>query len=154
MAQKIYSIGHGDRTTEDLIACLRSFEISVVADVRSWPRSRHHTHFDREQLEPALTTAGYLYRWLGPELGGFRPTGYEAHMKTDLFAAGIRKLAALGRDAVTAFLCAERDPTGCHRRHIARVLADRSFAVEHIVAPGQVLLPGERPGDQGTLFPI
>ncbi len=152
--QRIYTIGHGDRTVFEFTDCLSSFEIRTVADVRSWPRSRIHPHFDREELEPALTCAGFLYRWLGPELGGFRSTGYEAHMETDLFREGIRKIKALARKAVTAFLCAERDPAGCHRRHIAEVLKKQGYTVEHIVGPGRILLPGERPDDQGMLFPL
>lgn len=152
--RRIYTIGHGDRTLPELTECLSSFEVRTVVDVRSWPRSRHHPHFDREALEPALTSAGFIYRFLGRELGGFRSTGYEAHMETDLFHQGMKKLEALAKNSVTAFLCAERDPAGCHRRHIADQLTRNGFTVEHIVMPGQILLPGERPDDQGTLFPL
>ena len=148
------SLGHGDRSLSELVMCLESFEVTTVADVRSWPSSRRQPHFDREELEAALTARGYLYRWLGKELGGFRTTGYEAHMETELFAEGLERLARLAREAPTAFLCAERDPAGCHRRHIATALARRGFAVRHVLAPGRVLLPGERPEDQGTLFPM
>jgi uncharacterized protein (DUF488 family) len=153
-SRRIYTIGHGDRTFPELTECLHSFEIRTVVDVRSWPRSRAYPHFDRELLEPALTSSGFLYRFLGRELGGFRSTGYEAHMETELFAEGLKKLESLAKEALTAFLCAERDPAGCHRRHIAERLTRRGFVVDHIVQPGQILLPGERPGDQGTLFPL
>ncbi len=125
-----------------------------MADVRSWPRSRHHPQFDRETLEPALTAAGFLYRFLGRELGGFRSAGYEAHMETALFRDGIRKIEALAGEALTVLLCAERDPAACHRRHIADRLVEAGFTVDHIVGPDRILLPGERPGDQGTLFPL
>ena len=152
--RRVFTIGHGDRTQPELEECLRSFGVRTVADVRSWPRSRQHPQFDRETLEPKLTSAGFVYRFLGRELGGFRSTGYEAHMETDLFRDGLRRLEALANEAVTAFLCAERDPTGCHRRHIAAALTRKGFTVDHIVMPAQILLPGERPGDQGTLFPI
>jgi uncharacterized protein (DUF488 family) len=152
--QRIFTIGHGDRTLSELTECLSAFEVRTVADVRSWPRSRHLPHFDRDALEPALTSAGFLYRFLGRELGGFRSTGYEAHMETNLFKEGIKKLKALAKESPTAFLCSERDPAGCHRRHIAEVLKQQGFTVEHIVRPGQILLPGERPDDQGTLVPL
>ncbi len=152
--RRIYTIGHGDRTLPEFTVCLRSFGIHTVVDVRSWPRSRRQPQFDREALEPALTSAGFLYRFLGRELGGFRSTGYEAHMETDLFREGLRRLEALAKEAVTVFLCAERDPAGCHRRHIAEQFTRKGFVVDHIVMPGQILLPGERPDDQGTLFPL
>lgn len=150
----VYSLGHGERTADGLLECLRSFSILTVADVRSWPASRRLPWFDRERLEPRLAAEGLAYRWLGRELGGFRTDGYEAHMETDLFRSGIDRLALLAKSAPTAFLCAERDPVACHRRFISRVLAEWGFLVEHIVDPGLLLLPGERPGDQGTLFEL
>ncbi len=33
----LYTIGHGDRTLDDLVECLHSFGIVTVADVRSFP---------------------------------------------------------------------------------------------------------------------
>jgi uncharacterized protein (DUF488 family) len=148
----VYGLGHGDRSSEDLLECLRSFDILVVADVRSYPSSRRHPRFDRDEMERAISAAGLVYRWLGRELGGYRPEGYEAYMRTAPFRDGIERLSALARRDPTVFLCAERDPAGCHRRFIALELVARGFAVEHIVEPGRALLPGERPEDQGTLF--
>jgi uncharacterized protein (DUF488 family) len=148
----LYTIGHGDRTLDDLLECLRSFGIAVVADVRSYPASRHHPHFGREELEPALTTAGFTYRWLGKELGGFRSEGYEAHMETALYREGIDRLLALAREAPTVVLCAERDPAECHRRHIATTVKEQGLKVRHILGVDRLMEPGERPEDQGTLF--
>ncbi|MHC4472626.1 MAG: DUF488 domain-containing protein [Planctomycetota bacterium] len=150
----VYSVGHGSRTFGELDECLRSFGVRTLADVRSFPTSRRHPQFDQEALERALTESGVAYRWLGRELGGFRSDGYEAHTRTDLFREGIGRLAALAEGSTAAFMCAERDPAGCHRRFIARELAGRGFTVHHIIEPGRVLLPGERPEDQGTLFPL
>jgi uncharacterized protein (DUF488 family) len=148
----LYTVGHGDRTLEDLVECLRSFDVVTVVDVRSYPASRHHPQFGREALEPALTTLGFTYRWLGKELGGFRSEGYEAHMETGLFREGLTRLLALAREATTAILCAERNPAECHRRHIAEAFAAEGMEVGHILAPGRLMEPGERPEDQGTLF--
>jgi len=148
----LYTIGHGDRSLDDLVECLRSFEIVTVADVRSYPASRHHPRFSREELEPALTTHGFTYRWLGKELGGFRSEGYEAHMETELFRDGLSRLLALAREAPTVVLCAERSPSDCHRRHIATKATAEGVEVGHILDVGRLLSPGERPEDQGTLF--
>ena len=57
----VHTLGHGARTFDELIDCLRSFEISVVVDVRSYPASRHHPHFDRDALEPALAREGIRF---------------------------------------------------------------------------------------------
>jgi uncharacterized protein (DUF488 family) len=148
----LLTIGHGDRTLEDLVDCLASFEVETVVDVRSYPTSRHHPRFSREELEPELTRRGFIYRWLGRELGGFRAGGYEAHMETELFAEGLRRLLGFAAEATTAILCAERNPTGCHRAHIAKAVEEKGVEVRHIITPGRTLSPGDRPGDQGTLF--
>ena len=88
-------MGHSDRTLLELLECLDSFGVRVVADVRSWPKSRHHPQFSRENLEPALTERGFRYRFLGRELGGMRTGGYEAHMRTGLFREGLDRVIAL-----------------------------------------------------------
>lgn len=150
----VFTMGHGDRSLDNLLDCLNSFDIEVLADVRSWPASRHHPHFDRTNLEPAITAAGRLYRFFGRELGGLRSEGYETHMETDLFREGFGRLLTLAGHSTVVIFCAERDPAGCHRRHLSTRLEGQGFAVRHIVDPGRELLPGERPGDQGTLFPF
>lgn len=152
MRTQLYTVGHGNRTFEELVACLRSFGIVTVVDVRSYPASRHHPHFTREELEPALVSEGFTYRWLGKELGGFRSEGYEAHMESDLFRDGLSRLLAMAGESVTAVLCAERLPADCHRRHIAAAAEAAGVATAHIVDEGHLLQPGERPEDQGELF--
>ena len=54
----VYSLGHGDRSSENLLECLESFAVRVLADVRSYPSSRRHPQFDRDELERAVTEAG------------------------------------------------------------------------------------------------
>jgi uncharacterized protein (DUF488 family) len=148
----LYSIGHGNRSFEELVACLRSFEVTTVVDVRSYPASRHHPQFSREVLEPALVSEGFTYRWLGKELGGFRSEGYEVHMETPLFRDGLHRLLAMARESATVVLCAERSPADCHRRHIAAAAERAGVGVAHILDEGRLLEPGERPEDQGNLF--
>ncbi len=150
----IYTVGHGSRSIEEFLACLSSFGVRAIVDARQWPSSRHHPHFTREELEPSLSRAGVRYRWLGKELGGRRPQGYAEHMRTTLFLEGLDRLDAIAEAVPTAVMCAERDPAACHRRHIATVLERRGFGVRHIIDPDRLLLPGERPEDQGTLFPL
>jgi uncharacterized protein (DUF488 family) len=148
----LFTVGHGNRTFEQLVACLRSFEVETVVDVRSYPASRHHPHFTRDELEPALVSKGFTYRWLGKELGGFRTEGYETHMESELFREGLSRLLAIAAQSKTAILCAERNPADCHRLHIASAAETSGVEVAHIVDEGRLLQPGERPEDQGELF--
>ena len=152
MRAMLYTVGHGNRTFEELVACLRSFEIATVVDVRSYPASRHHPHFSREEFEPALVSEGFTYRWLGRELGGFRSEGYGAHMETELFREGLARLLTIAGESATVILCAERSPTDCHRRHLAVAVEAAGVEVGHVLSEGRLMQPGDHPEDQGELF--
>src|SRR5688500_16340017 len=68
---KIWSVGHGTRPVDELIALLREAEIEVLADVRSIPGSRRHPQFGRSALTASLAAAGIEYVHLRG-LGGRR----------------------------------------------------------------------------------
>src|SRR2546427_4127453 len=67
----IWSVGHGARPIEELIAILADAGIQTVADVRSAPGSRRHPQFGAKALEASLREAGIAYVHL-PGLGGRR----------------------------------------------------------------------------------
>jgi uncharacterized protein (DUF488 family) len=134
---RIYTIGSGDRTLEDLVVSLRSFGVVTLADVRAFPASKRFPQFKREALERSLPENGIRYVWLGEELGGYRRGGYEAHRRTELYRDGLKTLERLGREGATAYLCAEKNPAGCHRRFISWDLEDRGWTVVHILGPGE-----------------
>jgi len=46
----ILTVGHSNRTLEELLALLEAHEVAHVVDIRTIPRSRHNPQFDREQL--------------------------------------------------------------------------------------------------------
>ncbi|HZW64956.1 MAG TPA: DUF488 domain-containing protein, partial [Hanamia sp.] len=51
MKQKIiYTIGHSTHSLEEFIAMLKSFNIELLADIRSFPGSRKFPHFNKENL--------------------------------------------------------------------------------------------------------
>lgn len=150
---RLWTIGHGAREAAELVALLRLHGVRVVCDVRAFPRSRRHPQFDGAALDAALADAGVAYHWLGRELGGFRAgahegsphaalgpfRGYADHMEGPEFRAGVARLLALAREAPTAFLCAERDWRGCHRRFLAdHLVALEGVAVAHIVDAGRL----------------
>ncbi|RPI21766.1 MAG: DUF488 family protein [Actinobacteria bacterium] len=56
------------------------------------------------------------------------------------FQGGIEELIAVARSTPTVLLCAEADPTGCHRSTlIAPALEERGFVVEHILGDGSIV---------------
>ena len=146
---RFYTIGHSTRTLDELVALLRAFDISVVADVRTIPRSRHNPQFDGRALRAALRSRRFRYVHL-PELGGLRRPrkdssntawrnasfrGFADYMSTDEFEAGIAKLYALRREGSVVMMCAEAVPWRCHRSLVADALTARGAHVEHITNP-------------------
>ncbi len=67
----IWTIGHSTRTLDTFIRLLTVHKIEMLADVRRFPASRKHRHFNRDALAVSLPDAGIEYMPL-PELGGLR----------------------------------------------------------------------------------
>jgi uncharacterized protein (DUF488 family) len=126
----LLTAGHGTATAEELAALLTGAGVATVVDVRRFPASRRHPHFDREAMTAWLAGAGVGYRW-EPRLGGRRPVppdspdaalrndafrGYAAHMRSAEFTAALDEVLALDGAVV---LCAESLWWRCHRRLIA-----------------------------------
>ena len=144
-----YTIGHSTRSLADLIAALKAAGVTAVADIRRFPRSRRHPHFNSENLAPALAGAGILYRHF-PGLGGRRPArkdgkpshnllwrepafrNFADYAETPEFRAAFAELKALAASRPTAILCAEAVWWRCHRRIVADYLIAAGFKVVHI----------------------
>lgn len=146
---EIWTIGHSTRPIEELIEALDSFEIKVLADVRSFPGSRRYPHFNREQLKASLAAAGIEYQHF-PELGGRRPArpdsinmawrnesfrGYADYMETVAFRVGMARLVSVASSRRTAIMCAEAVWWRCHRSLISDYLKAKGVEVKHIMAP-------------------
>jgi uncharacterized protein (DUF488 family) len=128
----IYTLGTSIHPKEEFIELLGYYHIETVVDVRSFPQTRFE-HFRKENLVRILKEAGFGYAYLGKELGGFRKGGYPAYTKTIPYQEGIVRLAQIGRQTTSAFICAERFPWKCHRRFIASTLQQRGWQVAHII---------------------
>ena len=117
----IWTIGHSTRSLEELIELLKSFDIELLADIRSFPGSRRYPHFNKEALQKSLPQEKIEYIHL-PELGGRRKTnpdskntvwrnaafrGYADYMETDEFKNGITGLEKLALEKRTAYMCSE-----------------------------------------------
>jgi uncharacterized protein (DUF488 family) len=145
----IFTIGHSRHTADHFLALLRAHEIDRLVDVRSQPRSKWAPHFDTDALARLLDARGVDYVYLGRQLGG-RPSGREfyrqdgtvdyAHRSTAPdFADGISRLVALAQGRRITILCAEEDPSHCHRRLlVAPALARSGAVVVHVRGDGRL----------------
>jgi uncharacterized protein (DUF488 family) len=67
----LFTIGHSTREADAFVALLRHHGVDLLVDVRRYPGSRRHPHFNREALADRLAAAGIGYRH-APDLGGRR----------------------------------------------------------------------------------
>jgi uncharacterized protein (DUF488 family) len=141
----IYTLGTSTRTEEEFVALLKHYGLETVVDVRSFPQSRFE-HFTRDNLKKTLEGEGIGYLYLGKDLGGFRRGGYLAYTGTPAYQQGIRRLEQVGRESLTAFLCAERLPWQCHRRFIAASMEEKGWEVRHIIEKDRVWRPKSHKG--------
>jgi uncharacterized protein (DUF488 family) len=120
------SAGYEGRDVDALVAELRAFGVTVVADVRLNAVSRK-PGFSKRALRDHLERAGIAYLHL-PALGNprdnrdaLRAGNAAAHDRfRDLLRrpdarAALDELARLGQDRVVALLCYEADAGTCHR---------------------------------------
>jgi uncharacterized protein (DUF488 family) len=143
----VLTIGHSTCLLDKFIRMLQAHGVTLVADVRTVPRSRHNPQFNRKTLPQALKAAGLGYIHL-PGLGGWRSPrpdspnqgwrspafqGYADYMLTPEFEGHLKALVDLARRERVALMCAEALPWRCHRSLIADALLVRGVFVEHIM---------------------
>lgn len=164
-AVTVFTIGHSTRPIEEFIRLLQQAEITLVVDVRSFPRSRTNPQFNTAALCGSLAAAGIGYRHLRP-LGGRRhrprdapPSpnqlwrqeafrNYADYALTETFRAGLGELESLASAQRCAIMCSEAVWWRCHRRIISDYLLVDGVQVAHIMGPGKIdpatLTPGAR----------
>src|ERR1043166_158146 len=102
---QLWTIGHSTRSLEEFISLLHANKIQAVADVRRFPASRRHPHFNEKPLSESLNRAGLDYFHFSA-LGGRRAPrpdspntiwhnpqfrGYADYMITGDFLVGIKR---------------------------------------------------------------
>ena len=143
----IYTIGHGRRPLEELLASLEEVGVRTLVDVRRFPGSRRHPQFNAGPLAEALERAGIGYRH-AVELGGRRSgepgeerfsciatpafRSYAARMGREEWQ---RALARVLGEPVPCLMCAETLWWRCHRKLIAELLSAHGHEVVHLVRP-------------------
>lgn len=151
MEQEVWTIGHSTHPLEEFVDMLLSFEIEVVADVRSFPGSRRYPQFNKENLETSLPELGFEYVHI-LDLGGRRKVkpdsintnwrhpafrGYADYMQTDEFLNGIKQLTAIASVKRTAYMCSEAVWWRCHRSMVSDYLKLKGWKVMHIMGVGK-----------------
>jgi uncharacterized protein (DUF488 family) len=145
----VLTVGHSTHPAVRLLELLQLHAVSLLADVRSQPYSRFAHQFNRENLQPVVTNAGLRYLFLGEELGGRqlgkitvlqeRLAAYDRLAGSAQFQRGLDRVLREAEAGTVAILCAEEDPTECHRRvWVARGLRERGASVKHIRGDGHV----------------
>lgn len=149
----IFTIGHSTRTLDEFVNLLRAYNVTLVVDVRSVPRSRHNPQFNKETLPDSLKLAGVKYVHM-PDIGGLRRAkpdsvntawknksfrGYADYMQTKEFTEQLLNLMLLARGNTVAVMCAEAVPWRCHRSLISDALVIRHVNVKHILTKDNVI---------------
>lgn len=146
----IYTIGHSTHTKEQFLSMLHFFEVRILADVRSYPGSRHVPQFNKEDMQIWLAEGGIKYIHI-PKLGGRRRKideidnskvegwdniafrNYSAYTLTDEFAQGLAELIDIAEHNTTCIMCAESVPWRCHRLILSNSLVAEGVHVMHII---------------------
>jgi uncharacterized protein (DUF488 family) len=150
----IFTIGHSNATTQQLFSLLEKNNVQLLIDVRSTPYSRHSPQANREAIQTEATRSGIEYVFMGEYLGGkpkqvnvYDELGnfdYSRLAVTDRFTEGMRRLLEAGARYRLCLLCAEEDPSRCHRGLlISRELAKLGVEVRHIRHDGKVELQAD-----------
>jgi uncharacterized protein (DUF488 family) len=145
---RVWTIGHGTRTSEELVATLQQAGVETLVDVRRFPGSRRNPQFNQVALADDLERAGIAYVHV-PDLGGRRSgipgedrfaclrvsafRSYAGWMSSSEWQQAIGQALELARPC---FMCAETLPWRCHRRLIGDFLAARKVDVVHLLSPG------------------
>ncbi len=144
---RIFTIGHSTRTFEELVNLLQAYEVNILADVRSFPRSFKNPQFNAEVIGVELEGRNIRYAWM-QKLGGRRKglgkesknvcwknqsfRNYADYMETYVFREGVEELIQLGRGGKVTIMCAEALYWRCHRCMISDFLNSNGVEVTHI----------------------
>jgi uncharacterized protein (DUF488 family) len=145
----VFTIGHGVRPIEELVATLEGADVRTLVDVRRFPGSRRNPQFNQGPLRAALESAGIRYVH-AEELGGRRSgepgeerfpcirvaafRSYAARMGTNDWQEALASALA---EPGPCLMCAETLWTRCHRRLIAELLVARGEPVIHLLGAGR-----------------
>jgi len=124
--ERIYTIGHSNKSFEVFLEKLKENGIEALVDVRSIPRSRFYPWFNEKKLAEALPKEGIAYVPRGSSLGGkLENTGYDEAIEELVAGAVSGKRICV--------MCSEGKYQACHRHTMLEPsLRERGIGIEHI----------------------
>ncbi len=169
------TIGHSNRDLTGFTDILQQAGVEVVADVRSFPRSRSNPVFNIDSLPDELAHSQIEYQHF-PDLGGRRNKcpdvadsvnafwrsrsfhNYADYALSEQFGRAFDELVELGQRRVVAIMCAEAVWWRCHRRIIADYLLLNGHKVIHLMGnerekPATPTPGAERTEDAKVVYP-
>lgn len=138
----LYSIGHSNASTNELLSLLQIADVNCVVDVRSMPASKYCPQFNKDALSSFLKGYGIFYLHFGNEFGARRfdsiengQVNFEKTIFTDAFQYGVKRIIdGINKGFTISLMCSEADPLSCHRFSlISRYFNDNGFHVMHIL---------------------
>lgn len=144
----IFTIGHSTRPIKEFISILKAFDIKLVADLRTIPKSRYNPQFNSDVLTKSLKNNGINYVHMAG-LGGLRHPqkdslnaawknmsfrGFADYMQTEDFKKSLTTLIETAKKQQTTIMCAEAVPWRCHRSLIGDALLIRGMKVVNIMS--------------------
>ena len=153
MDKAIFTIGHSNHEWGTFAKLLAKHGIELLLDTRTSPVSRYAPWANARTLKDMLRHIGLEYAFMGDALGGKPSDGscYRADGRPDyreirtrkFFRDGIDALLEISEGKTVALMCAEEDPSKCHRRLLIEpALLDRDISVRHIRGNGTVATTG------------
>ena len=155
MTYPFFTVGHSTRTLDEFVELLQGAEVTLVADVRTVPRSHTNSQYNRDMLPQRLAEFDMQYEHLAA-LGGLRGRqrdvapgvnafwtndsfhNYADYAMSESFRDGLAHLRELGRSQRCAIMCAEAVWWRCHRRIISDYLIAAGDTVFHILGPKHI----------------
>jgi uncharacterized protein (DUF488 family) len=150
--QTVFSIGHGNKTMEEFVSELHSFDIQFLIDIRSKPYSKFNPHFSQQSLKLFVERENIRYVYMGQELGGL-PTHDSTCFTSDgkvvygklkerkFFKEGLQRLMKASSQGIKiCIMCSESDPKMCHRSKLIGVeLQKTGINLQHIIGVSKII---------------
>jgi len=156
MGDTVYTIGHSNHLFETFMWLLTEAKIEVLVDVRSNPNSSWASYANPHDLKRLLKAAGIQYIYLGDMLGGYpsnpdcydQQTGkaeYQSMQNKGSFQQGLSQLLKGLKKYRICVMCAEEDPSSCHRNLlVGEGLRREGVQILHIRGTGKIQTDEER----------
>lgn len=152
--QRLYTIGHSNRTFDELVSALEAWDVTTLVDIRHFTRSRANPQFNAAALRRRLPRKGISYdaiedlggrRGRSPDRDPDRNAGwqnasfrnYADYAESAPFQAALDGLLARAARTTCAIMCAEAVWWRCHRRIVADYALTRRVPVFHIFTPSK-----------------